>query len=471
MIKFSPWGPVVVVFLAALLPRATIAWLAPAVSGDWETYRIVVENILINGCVSLSVPAGGACAPHWGGNQLPGFPAFIALVWSLTTKSWYPVALMHSALFACATTYLFCALRGALPGRSVALVAALLVALSPLTIPWARFTLTETLTLAATIWLFSELIWSLSERKLRLWSIAAAFAIACFLRYDSILLSLPIAFVGFYLHRPWVAIKRGAVIVLIAAVPLGGWWVRSVAAGLGPLPQTNFSPIIGALPKGYLAWGETLVRNQYEAKSWIYPIHKATYSTIRIDPAIYSNREERQRVEALLSELAAYDNQPFPGHIDAVFLEIANARRARDWLDYYFIRPFSHASTLWFNPLNSAGWPVSLNQSGNGHSLLALAIENPLSATVKASTAIYRLLLMLLAVGFAAWALLVNIGLLRPIILSAVLYATGRTVFLASFNFMENRYVIEAVPLLEVAVILGIWLLLERRKRGVQGPP
>lgn len=451
------------VFVIALIPRAVIAALAPAVSGDWETYRIVAENILRNGCVSLSEPAGGACIAHWGGNQLPGFPAFVAGVWSLFPQTWFPVALLHSLLFAGATTYLFLSLRAAFAQR-VAFAAALLVALSPLTIPWARYTLTETLALSATIWLFAELIWSLKERQLRLITVALPFAAACFLRYDSVLLAVPVAFVGFYLHRPWSAVRRGTVILLIAAIPLGAWWVRSAAVGLGPLPNINFSPVLGALPKGYLAWGETWVRSQYQAKTWIYPVHKAAYSNIQIDASIYSSELERQQVETLLGELTAYDGQPFPRHIDAVFLELANDRRSREWFDYYLLRPFSHASILWFNPLNSAGWPVSLNLTDAGGGLWSLAINNPVSAAVKAGTAAYRVLLLILALGLAVWAVRVRVAFAQPVIVAAALYAIARTTFLASFNFMENRYVLEAVPLLEVAVVCGIWSIIGRRK-------
>ena len=83
------------IFLCAFFPRALLSVLEPATSGDWTIYQTVAVNILDNGCVSLSDPMGGACLPHWGGNHLPGFPAFVALIWSFSERTWQPVAVAH----------------------------------------------------------------------------------------------------------------------------------------------------------------------------------------------------------------------------------------------------------------------------------------------------------------------------------------------------------------------------------------
>ncbi|MBT5399653.1 hypothetical protein HOL24_03820, partial [bacterium] len=62
----------------AIFTRLIFVFFFPDGGGDWDIYSTVAENIL-NGCgVSLSNPESGECVPHFGGNQLPGFPAFVA---------------------------------------------------------------------------------------------------------------------------------------------------------------------------------------------------------------------------------------------------------------------------------------------------------------------------------------------------------------------------------------------------------
>src|SRR5688572_23607119 len=71
-------------FGVALLPRLLLILFTPATEGDGDVYGLVAENILRNGCVSMSDPTTAACIPHWGGNQPPGYPLMIALAWGLS---------------------------------------------------------------------------------------------------------------------------------------------------------------------------------------------------------------------------------------------------------------------------------------------------------------------------------------------------------------------------------------------------
>ena len=67
-----------------------------------------------------------------GGNQLPGFPLLIAAVWSIFPERWFFVAAAHSLLFAIALAYLVWTLRRWLGSNRVAMMAGIVVALSPL---------------------------------------------------------------------------------------------------------------------------------------------------------------------------------------------------------------------------------------------------------------------------------------------------------------------------------------------------
>ena len=65
------------VALVAIIPRILFLFFAPERAADSNIYETVAENIL-SGCgVSLSPVGSGECVPHFGGNQGPGYPAFI----------------------------------------------------------------------------------------------------------------------------------------------------------------------------------------------------------------------------------------------------------------------------------------------------------------------------------------------------------------------------------------------------------
>ena len=455
------------IFTASLVPRVLIAIAAPAAGGDWATYSLVAENILGNGCVSLSAPESGICEPHWGGNHLPGYPAFVAGVWALFPVNNLSTTLAHSAVISAFTAYVALRLAQILSFKTAALTA-LLVAVSPLSIPWARFASTETLTLAASLWILAELLASYRDRRLRWFPLGLAFAVAIFLRYDNVLIAVPIAVAGFSLHTPIRAMRNGVLICLIAAVPLGAWWGRSVSAGLGLAPNPYFSVVHGSLPRGYLSWASTWVTGQYEALGYLYPIHEGTnYSAITIRPDVHANKQHDRRANQLIDDLTRYEGQPFPDDIDTSFAELARDVRSEQPVRQFIVLPAVRAWKLWFNPLNSAAWPVSLGLTGDAPervSLVETALHNPVAAITKGGNAIYKLGLLLLTTILSAffWRRLHTPA--RYVALLALSHAYARTLFLATGFFVESRYTLQAIPLLEVAlVIVGTDLWVSRK--------
>ncbi|MBM3557543.1 MAG: glycosyltransferase family 39 protein, partial [Alphaproteobacteria bacterium] len=193
-------GFVLAAFVAALVPRLTLALIWPQRSGDTKVYLTVARNILENACVSLSDPASGACLPHWGGNQLPGYPAFVALVWKLFGESDIAIVIAQSVIGAAAVAYAGYALLRFLGDARRAVWGVALLAFSPLCVPWTRWILTDGLSIAATLWVFSELVLSIARRQLRILAVALSAITALFLRYDNIVLIVPIALVGVALH-------------------------------------------------------------------------------------------------------------------------------------------------------------------------------------------------------------------------------------------------------------------------------
>jgi 4-amino-4-deoxy-L-arabinose transferase-like glycosyltransferase len=187
-------------------------------------YATVAENILRNGCVSLSLPALQQCVPHWGGNQLPGYPAFLAAVWSVSHTT-TAVLLVQSILVSAATTWFaYCA--APLIGRRLAIVLGLVVGLSPLTLAWSRFVLTDALSVACALCLLAEVFRYFQDGRVRVVPIGLFLGAAIFLRYDNAILVVPLSIL---LWRQRTALL---LCVAIALLPAAGWWVRSMEAGL-----------------------------------------------------------------------------------------------------------------------------------------------------------------------------------------------------------------------------------------------
>jgi hypothetical protein len=105
-----------------------------------------------------------------------------------------------------------------------------------------------------------------------------------------------------------------------------------------------------------------------------------------------------------------------------------------------------------------------LDKGGTG-ALIQTALENPVAAIGKALANGYLVVLL------AAFLGMLLLFLTKPpspavafVFKLALMLAVARSVFLISVGQVETRYIVECVPLFEVAVILA---LAERRKRGL----
>ena len=468
-------GGYVVIGAIAVLVRLAMALWAPGEGGDTSGYLTIALNIVENGCVSLSEPAAAECEPDWGGNQLPGYPAFIALIWAIFGISEIAVRVAQALVVVGAGLWLVHAVARYTGSWRAALLVGLVMALSPLRLAWPRLALTETLALATTMWVLAELLLSLAERRLRIWTIAIALAFAVFVRYDGVLLCFAVAFCAFVIHGPKRALLRGGAIALILALPVLAWVARSADSGLGYVPMIWSASVGGPANGGFVSWARTWSAHEYDYPKWAYPLYKQRYSKIRIDDRAFDDEEERVHVARLLRELARFDGEPFPAHVNTAFAAIAAERRARDPLRHWAWIPLRRAANMWFNPYSSFGWPLevpnalrdTVRGAGLGGIVAAIA-EHPLIAAGKVLVSGYR---FLLAIGFAAagaYAIRRRERYLIPLLGIATIILVARTVFFSGTALMEARYIMEAVPGLEIVAVLGLWEVWRRRRQVLQ---
>ena len=217
------------------------------------------------------------------------------------------------------------------------------MALSPLQVAWPRYTQTETLTLAAVILTYAEILASFAEGRLRALPLGLAVVAATFVRLDGLILCVPVAIAAFVLHPPIEAIRRGMLAALIVAVPMAGWAVRNMAVGIPAFPAPMVMPNNAPAPYGYLAWGNTWVSEEYQRMGWAWGVTRFRYEGIVLDSKAFDSAEERDRVNGWLVELKKFDGKPFPPDIDAKFAELARERAARaPFRTYVVCRPNAH---------------------------------------------------------------------------------------------------------------------------------
>lgn len=464
----------IAVALAAVVPRLFFSFAYPDVIGDGQVYLAVARNILDNACVSQSDPATGTCIPHWGGNQLPGYPAFVAA--SIWLGGWMfgdvvATGTAQSLVAALVAMRLAYALTKFLPISRVIMVAGLVLGLSAVHVPWSRLIMTESLAISLAIWLFAELLLSHAQGRLRVLPIAFVLVCSTFVRYDGILLAVPVALVGLRLHNPVAAIRRGAMITLIVAVPLAAWTARSVAVGLPVLPPvTNSTDAEDAVgPNGFFSWLRTWVGNQDELKAALWPALRLHYTAIDLPERAYLDDSERVQVASLLGRLVAHDGETIPPDIDAAFAEMAVSRRAaRPW-ERWIATPIRRVLWMSLHPLTSVAWPQDAAVVRRIRATLArgevaeavrISFAHPLTPGGKLVNLFYPFLLY----GLLAFVVVSRGARSAPcaglLLQLSVSYWIARAGFFAVvLGVPESRLLVEALPGLEIAVAVGILAL------------
>jgi len=458
--------------LAGMFAAIAYGLSDPGFGGDSGKYLTVAQNMLQNGCVSLSEPATGACLPHWGGNQFPGYPALIAAAgwlsaWlSFTAASpdpiaFVPASIVLQSLFLAAAGYRLSSAILQLTGSlQVGLIAAFLVAASPLHFAWSRWVLTETATTAAVLWVFAELLWSLHRKRLSILPLGLALAVGFFLRYDTLPLCAAVVVAAFAIHPPLQALRRGLLVALILALPVAAWTMRNVAQGLNAMPQADYG--VGYLRgHGYYTWLATWTRDFYEATHAAYPFANRDYKDIAIPARVLSDPGGKN-ARALLAALTERAGEPLPRGVDEAFLQLAAERRAALPWQVYLVNPLYRTASMWLSPAYSYGWRLQLGVAAQRLVLnkgirgaVELVREYPGPVIGKAALAGYR---FLLTIAFLSALVLASIRPNRAGIPLAMVfvYCVAKTLFVVPLGQEDPRLVTQPYAMMEVVLAMQL---------------
>lgn len=468
----------IIFFFVILFPRIGFIFLFPETGGDYEIYTTVAKNIL-KGCgVSLSDPLTNDCVPHFGGNHGPGYPFFISMVWSIFNYSDDAVRIIQSIIYSLAGIYLLHSTYVLTKNKKIILYLLFILALSPLLVAWPRYVQTETLSIAASIYLLSELMLSLSKNKIKIISIALALIFATWIRLDNIFLTVPVAFTAIYIHGFQNGVIKGFLIACILSTSWGVWTARNIAVDLPTLiPTDMIMPDGSRSPSGYLKWTKTWITHEYERPGALWGINRKNYDNITIPDRAYMSEEEKLSIELLIKQLQEYNQKDFPQFIDKEFEKIANNKIKNYPIKHWLVYPLTRSIRMWSNPFSSFGWPNEMPDSGlskedrlsaaKGDSsiLISKAIEFPIHASSKALNAFYRLILMML---FILSIMIIfykkRNTYLFPISLITISYILSRTIFFSFNSNFETRYMVTTFPFIELLIILTFIPILYKMK-------
>ena len=437
----------------------------PESGGDGLVYMLVANNIL-NGCgVSMSEQGVVACVPHFGGHQGPGYPAFIALIWSLSGNSDLAVRLVQTTLYVISILYLVNGLHRYTSSLNQALIVGLVLAVSPLHVAWPRFILSETLALSGTLWVFAELVKSLHTKRLHIIPIGLALITATFMRLDAILLVAPVSIAAFMIHKPLEAIKKGLAIALVLAIPWSGWLARNIMVGLDNIFKPSIVKQKEKTP-GIFSWTSTWSTTQYSSNAIHWPVYTLAYDKIRIDDKAYSSQKEMEKVNALIEDLQNFKNKPFPKSIDNQFAVLAKNRKTDNPFKSFLIIPMIRIVNFWSNLNAGYGWPGFGAQlsaqdrldlvEGGVIKKLQLVKDYPVITTGRIITQTWKLLLYL-GFGLSLWLSFKNKTLRhRQLVFLALSFIVVRSYLAGYINITEARYSIMQMPIIELVVVLTL---------------
>ena len=468
----------IVFFFIIIFPRILFIILFPELGGDYEIYTTVAENIL-NGCgVSLSNPLTDECVPHFGGNHGPGYPLFLSLIWSIFNHSDNAVRIIQSIIYALSCLWLMRSTYILTQDKKVMIFIAILLACSPLMIAWPRYVQTETLAIAATIYLLAELILSVAIKRIRIISIGLALIFATWIRLDNVFLVVPVAVTVIYMQGLKAGIIKGLLIAMIFSSSWAVWTARNIIVELPNLiPSDMVMPDGSRSPTGYLKWTKTWITHEYERPGALWGINRKNYLGITIPERAYESVEEQLEVNKLLEELKTLDQEDFPIKIDNKFAKIASDKINNNPMQYWITYPSIRALRMWTNPFSSFGWPnempdkgLSKNErmaaaNGNMSILIAKAQEYPIHALSKGFNAFYRTILMVFfAVSFILLFKSKNKEYIYFIFLITSSYMFSRTVFFSLNSNFETRYMVTTIPFIELFVIISMLSLFYKRE-------
>lgn len=472
----------VVATLAALALRLFFIFRLPVLQGDTLVYADIAKHWLNQHTFALSDNGGF----HPTLIRLPGYPAFIAIIFAVFGQDHFRAVMLTQMLFDIGACFMVTAIvlhisrpdttssHSALEisnfkfrNSKFAKLAFALAALCPFTANYVGTPLTETLSIFFTTASLLLAIIALDKHRLRPWILCGlSTACAILLRPDGGLL---LGAIGLYLvwraHSPsrstaglsdvqftnykLLNYKLAVLLAAISLAPLIPWTLRNYRTFHVFQPLVTFAATDPGEfhPTGWDHWVRTWMIDYVTMEDVSFHVSGETINVNYIPPRAFDSADERRRVAQLFD---AYNQTTFMSpELDAQFADLARNSIHRHPLRYYLLMPAARLASMWFRPrtemlpLDSYWWHY---RDDIHDSLIATALG----------------FLNLLLVGTAVVGALRAFRSESPLRYAGLLltFVAFRSLFMMCAGVAEPRYLLECYP---VVFIFAAHALTTRR--------
>jgi 4-amino-4-deoxy-L-arabinose transferase-like glycosyltransferase len=439
--------------LVALGLRILLVAYFPAVVDDSRFYANIAENWLHHGVYGIT--NSGGITPTL--SRLPGYPAFLAVVFALFGVGNFRAVLLVQVMFDLATCFLIADLARRLFSERAAQAAFLLAALCPFLANYAAAALTETLEI-----FFTALALDLTFRGLGVGEINTPVVLrrmvwlGCGLSVGGSILLRPdggilLAAIGGYLlwllvhslragqagapFGPRTIIWAGMLVGVGAAAPLIPWTLRNLHTlhrfePLAPRYATDSDEMVIS---GFNRWVKTWMADYVSVQEIYWSVPGADIDITRLPQRALDSQQQQDRTSELFADYNR-DHDMTP-ELDARFAALAAERIHAAPFRYYVWLPALRIADMWLRPRTELfpSDPRWWEFNDDGHWL-----------AVSLGFGLVNLLYVVLALAELLRARgLLGIGLF-------VLFLLLRSAFLGSLENPEPRYTLECYPVVIV---------------------
>jgi 4-amino-4-deoxy-L-arabinose transferase-like glycosyltransferase len=429
--------------LAAIVLRVFFVLRFPAVVSDSLVYGDIAKNWLQHGIFGIS--GIGDVTPTY--IRLPGYPAFLALIFTIFGMEHYRAALMVQIFVDIGTCFVIADIARRVVSTRAARAAFLLAALCPFLASYAAAALTETWEIFFTVLALDLALEGLTNIRLtRLWlGCGLAIGAAILLRPDGGLL---LAAIEFYLLIVLVVrarqpvrlpfstiIKAGAIVAVAALTPLIPWIVRNLNTfhEFQPLAPRYANEADDPVPTGFNRWVKTWMADYASVEEIYWAVPGSPIDVDNLPNRAFDSDDQLDQTQQLFGD---YNKvlQVTPS-LDARYAALAAQRIHQSRWRYYVWLPGLRVADMWLRPrtemmpCSTRWWEFD---------------EPPKWLAVGVGVGI----LNLLYVGAGLLGLVR--GRLRPWVGLLLAFVILRSVFLATLENPEPRYTMECYPVVIV---------------------
>jgi 4-amino-4-deoxy-L-arabinose transferase-like glycosyltransferase len=343
--------------LAAFALRLLFVFRFPAITSDSLVYGDIAKNWLQHGIFGIS--GIDDITPTY--IRLPGYPAFLALIFTIFGMEHYRAALMVQVFVDIGTCFLIADIARRCVSARAAKAAFVLAALCPFLADYTAAALTETWEIFFTVLALDfALIGLASEKRMRAWlGCGLAIGAAILLRPDGGLL---LGAVGIYLGillvtrsrsgdmSPLAVIKAGLIVALVALAPLIPWTLRNLRTfhEFQPLTPLYANQKDEFVPKGFNLWVKTWMADYASVEEIYWAVPGSPMDVDNLPARAFDSGDQRDQTEELLGD---YNKslQVTPD-LDARFAVLATQRIQHSRWRYYLWLPAMRVADMWLRP-------------------------------------------------------------------------------------------------------------------------